>query len=431
MRSFIPTLETRLESLTLRIAGLGRLKALVRPRPLADLTERQWQLAELTLERAHQHLETTRASLHNQLTPQLSLRRAQELHATLGELELQLSRVYNVFDTFMDVLTQRQGSTLGPWLKGCDVLADSALRRGHVLLRLAERPIVHCDRGFGASILRSGARIAAGLPTQLSLIQIPYARFEDKLHLTSILHEVGHEALHRLQLVRQLPHLAHRWAREEGASPALARAFGRWMREMGPDVWAFLASGLAAVCTTTEILSLPPTQVFAVLPFDPHPPPWLRVQFGYELCQHLWGSGPWTDWAAEWKALYPLREAGAHRALLEQGVRLLRPLAAQLLEHRFSELADQPLMSLFDVSEVNPFETASLARRALQSGKLSCGRRSVCSHFAVFRALRLEGASLKSVNQWMDQWLLVLAKSNRWDENRRDFDKESAHAVDA
>jgi hypothetical protein len=425
MPRVLADLRHRLESLSLRIGQLAGLRELIDLPPHGDLTARQWKLVTRTMERAHRHLADKHYALvQQQSRAPYSVEVAHQTNQLLGHAELELSSAYSVFDTLVDVLTQRQGGVLGRLLKGCDVLADAALRRPHAGLRTAERPVVHFDRGFGASILRAGARLGAGLPTELSLLQLPYSRLADRLHLTSLFHEVGHEALHRLDLLHPLADAVYRRLRLEGASANVSAQFASWTRELGPDVWAFLSSGVAAVCTTREILSLPSSDVFRVLEGDAHPPPYLRVLFGFSLCEVLWGAGPWMQWREEWKALYPV----SRRRPLGQAVRYLMPVAKVFLEARWSVLNDRPLPSLFSIEAINPFSARREARRALNSGRLRFLPRPVCAQLAVFRALALEGCPLRTINRCIGQWLFDLAEP---DAQRRTFLKETHHAADA
>ena len=52
-----------------------------------------------------------------------------QLNNSLGQMELNMSKAYAFFDTYMDVLTQRHTPELGALLAGCDVLAWDAMRK--------------------------------------------------------------------------------------------------------------------------------------------------------------------------------------------------------------------------------------------------------------------------------------------------------------
>ena len=86
---------------------------------------------------------------------------ARKLNALLGDLELDLSTSFGFFDTYMDVLTQRHAPKLGRLLAGCDALAWEGIRRDHPAWQIVERPLVYCDRGFGASTLRQACASGA------------------------------------------------------------------------------------------------------------------------------------------------------------------------------------------------------------------------------------------------------------------------------
>jgi hypothetical protein len=90
------------------------------------------------------------------------------LNSVLGHIELELTKAVTFFDTFLDMLTQRLVPRLGALLAGCDILALDALGKEHAALRIIEPPLVFCDRGFGASILREGIHLQ-----MVHLVQCP------------------------------------------------------------------------------------------------------------------------------------------------------------------------------------------------------------------------------------------------------------------
>ena len=83
---------------------------------------------------------------------------------------------FTFFDTYMDVLTQRRSPELGPVLAGCDVLAGMRWPGASDATR--RPPLVFCDRGFGASIVRESVPFPDGTPNPMPLIQIPYSRLK-------------------------------------------------------------------------------------------------------------------------------------------------------------------------------------------------------------------------------------------------------------
>jgi hypothetical protein len=154
------TFQARIDSLRLRLHSLSDLRKVVALPPEHDIAERQWSLLLGQLAAAETRLaDRVRAGADRHLARVHEPGHARSLNRVLGEIELDLSRAFTFFDTYMDVLTQRRTPELGPLLAGCDVLAWQAMRRDHPALAVIEPPLVFCDRGFGASIVRESVRL--------------------------------------------------------------------------------------------------------------------------------------------------------------------------------------------------------------------------------------------------------------------------------
>lgn len=352
-------------------------------------------------------LSAERSLLPNAYRPAVRRR----LNAVIGQLELDLSRSLVYFDTYMDVLTQRHPAELGALLAGCDVIAADALRRDHPALLSVQCPVVYCDRGFGASTLREGVALRGLGENPMPLIQIPYSRLSEKYNLTSILHEVGHEAMVRIGLRAELPRVLRRAAIASGAPAAIGDLFALWSSEIGPDLWGFCCSGLAATGTIQEFLALPSAHVFRVSASDPHPPPYVRALLSFALCREVWGRGPWDAWQDVWLENYPLREApGDARGLLQQAARTVPRVAAALLTQRFESLGGRPLTNLFELDALNP-----RALDARVSGTtVSLRNLRPAAHFAVFRLLREQRQiGEAALDRLMTHWLHELGKKRQ------------------
>lgn len=376
----------------------------------SDITARQWKVLELQLGAATQRLSARLKQARSvYFDSKRDLPSAQQLNSSLGELELALSRTYSFFDTYMDVLTQRHTPELGQLLAGCDALACSALQRDHPALRGIEPPLVFCDRGFGASIIREDVSLPDGSPNPMPVIQIPYSKLREKPNLTSILHEAGHQALQHLGLRKALPKAFRAALTRAGASRQLADLFALWASEIGPDFWTFCASGLAAAGGLREILALPPEHVFRISWTDPHPPPYLRVLLAFECCRKQWGRGPWDDWQTEWLELYPLtRTTPGTRKLLEQGANVLPLLAHTLLTAKFRTLNGRTISDLWDLAELAPANLERVARGA-STGCLKLTGLSPCAHLGVFRILKDRNVLReRELDRLMTRWLLQL-----------------------
>lgn len=410
MNAMTVSLKRRSASLTTRIEALGGLRALVALEGAHDLAPGQWQAIGAQLSTIQtQLLIRLKRGLRQDLAVGHDPAAARRLNSLMGQIELELARAYAVFDRYADLLTQRHAPGLGSLLAGCDALAADALHRPHPALEVLEAPLVHCDQGFGASIFREGVEVRGLPPGALPLIQIPYSRLSgEKYNLTSVHHEVGHQALTQLRLLDPLAHTLGRAAAGWGAG--MGRFFRLWAFEIGPDFWAFGLTGLAQSAGVRDILALPSGQVFHVSSYDPHPPPYLRALLGFEWCRQVWGRGPWDGWEQEWLTLYPLESAGRAAAVLAQGHRALPTVAGALLEMRFSSLGQRPLTSLFDLNVLSP-ERLKRSVSEVAAGRLNLRGLPSGAHLAVFRLLREQGhVSEDTLDRTMGEWLTRLGQ---------------------
>src|SRR5687768_13677381 len=200
------SLERKIEAQRFRIEALSSLRELVSLAPNRDITKRQWRILEAELKTIETRLvRRLKRGASTYLSQPDNLTAARAMNSLLGELELEMTKAFTFFDTFMDILTQRHTPELGPLLAGCDALALDSIKKPHPALSIVEAPIVGCDRGFGAKTFREYVRFPGGSYNPMPLVQIPYSRLKEKYNLTSVLHEVGHEAMVRCGLKKTLP----------------------------------------------------------------------------------------------------------------------------------------------------------------------------------------------------------------------------------
>ncbi|MBI5215384.1 MAG: hypothetical protein HY960_06485 [Ignavibacteriae bacterium] len=399
----------------MRIRTLTRLRTIVNIPKEFDISERSWWMLQSQLTASAEKLLSSVKSATRQYLPHVSRRIAkQRLNARLGEVEMEMTKAYTFFDTYMDVLTQRNSKSLGGLLSGCDVLAADALKKNHVALQEIESPIVYCDRGFGASILREGVLLPDMSKNPLPLIQIPYSRLKEKYNLTSLLHEAGHEALVRLGIKQLLPKMFDDALTKAGATQEISEMFQVWASEIGPDFWAFCASGIAQPASIREIMALPIRQVLRVSITDPHPPPYLRVLLSFEWSRQVWGEGMWNTWEKEWKELYPLEAAGeSTRRILQEGNVYLPVLSRVLLRTKFKILNNKTLPDLFELSKLHPVRLREAMKQCLQHKK-PLRELSPSAQLAVFRLLREENnIKEEELNSMMSKWLINLSMNKQ------------------
>lgn len=372
-------LRKRIDSMARRIDALTGLKELVGEEWSRVLSGSQWRVIEQSLVAKAHLFRSQLRDVARQFLPVANAPGAAMLcNERLGQLELQLSTSYGVFDTFADVVTQRLSPKLGPLLLDCDALAKDALKRDVPALQVVEDPLVYCDRGFGASTLREGVLFPDGSPNPLPLIQVPYTRLTEPLHLTSVIHEVGHEISVRLALLPVFGILARRVCERIVISSQVGEFYAYWMSELVPDFIGFCAAGLAQPASIKEILALPHAEVFRLDAFDPHPPPYLRVLMAFAWCRTAWGHGPWDDWEDRWRMLYPVARLGAdHRAVIKQCEGALIPLAEAMMAERLRVLDGRRIVELYGTTNTHPAQI--LAKRSYHTsvaeGRIRSGRR--------------------------------------------------------
>jgi len=353
-----------------------------------DLTDSQWYFIQgrfkLIENEILQKLETK-----IQVTKDLeSKKNLVELNDFLGKLELELSKGHIFFDTYLDILSQRNNPNLASILSGCDVLALDAIRKNHPKLTNIREPLVHLDRGFGASTLRSGILIRGKFPNPLPLIQIPYSKLTDKLGLVSILHEVGHTTLEFLGLTKEIASTLHSELTRQNAPKQIADYYALYSKEIGPDYWAWLCSGIAQTAGTKEFLSLPKENVFRVSENDYHPPPWIRCLQSIQWSQTQWPLKIFSNWQKVWLELYPIEEAPKKLQSVLLELKKYLPMVNRILFHnRFSVLNGKKIPDLFDLEIINPKKLEVIAEKVNVNG-LNLENLNPTSQLAVFRMIK-------------------------------------------
>lgn len=402
-------LRKRIQSIRFRIDNLTGLRRLVSLSPEHDIDRNQWAVIEPQLAASSARLTRRLRRASESLLPRVGDRRAvRELNAALGQIELDMSRAYVFFDTYMDVLTQRQSAELGPVLAGCDVLASEAMRRDHPVLAIIEPPLVYCERGIGAAIARESVPFPDGTPNPMPLIQIPYARLNEKHNLTSLLHEAGHQALYRLQLTDVLPRIVASALLQAGASKTVAQLYSLWMFEIAPDFWAFGLTGVAEAAAVSELFAMPPSYAMRISPGDPHPPPYLRALICFDWCRRAWGMGQWDQWERTWLESYPTDAVPSEsRRLLEESRRCIPIVSQVLFEARLKLLGGRRLLDLLDLDAVAP----AVLKRSIGSASkhISLHGLSPCAQLAAFRMIReWNDVPEERLDRLMTGWLVSL-----------------------
>jgi hypothetical protein len=326
----------------------------------------------------------------------------------LGELEVELTSAYQFYDVFMDILTQRLSDEIGPLLRGCDAIAAHGLHRGF-LSDISVSPLVYCDRGFGASTLREGVHIAGLAPNPIPFIGIPYSRMNEKYNLISISHEVGHQALAKLNLVTLWQQVFYEALNRVNAPPLICHLYANWSKEIVPDFWAFCLSGMGQTSSLRDVLILPAPLMFTISTTQPHPPAFLRFLISLDWCRQLWGKGDWDDWETEWRDLYPLNQQDeTTQLIISEAQQYIPVISKAILTTKFRKLEGKPLTSLFALETLRPEIIQQWANlESLQTAAFKNAPIGV--QLAVFRWMREKRVAKQSViDQYMDVWLKSL-----------------------
>lgn len=269
-------------------------------------------------------------------------------------LRLRFNAVLTQFDIYADALGQRSEHGNGVWLAGLDVFAADALALpgGYY-----EPPSVLCylDRGAGAAIRRARTRLPGGGDNPVAIIRVPRERMVGSGIASSLVHEVGHQAVALLGLVQSLRPLLQS-LQKGGESDRLAwRLFERWISEILADFWSVARIGIGSTLGLMGVVSLPRAFVFRLSLDDPHPMPWLRVKLSCAMGKALYPHPQWDNLAGIWEAYYPqqgLREEVTQ--VLEMVERTMPSFVDLLLQHRPKALRGNSLVDVLDVHARRP-----------------------------------------------------------------------------
>ncbi|WP_347157545.1 hypothetical protein [Pontibacter chitinilyticus] len=399
----------KIDSLRTRARLLTNLRKMLSLQPRQDISAAQWEVLESQLSSVSNRIrQKLRIYADKYYSERNNIQVRQLLINYLGELEVELTTAYEFYDTYMDILTQRLSNEIGPKLQGCDMIAAYALHRGDVA-DITANPLVYCERGFGASTLRESVPIIRHTPNPIPFIAIPYSRISEKYNLISIFHEVGHQALVKLNMVALWQQVFYLSAKKAGGSPLLCKLYANWSKEVVPDFWAFCLAGMAQTCSIRDVLILPYPQMFSISTIQPHPPSYLRFLISIACCRRLWGNGDWSDWEKEWIALYPLDKLDdTTRKVIQEARALIPVIANALLQTTFKKLNHKPLTALFELDTLAPALLKKMASvEAVNSPAFK--KQSIGFQLAVFRLMREERTIRQAeIDELMDRWLTGL-----------------------
>jgi hypothetical protein len=406
------SLMLKLVSLRKRAQLLTKLRETLSLKPEQDISEQQWEVLHSQLSAmSNKIIADVRTAADRYISDRFNLHNGRLTANRVGELEIELTGAYGFYDTYMDILTQRLSDEIGPRLRGCDVIAATALRLGNIG-DITVAPLVYCERGFGASTLREGVSLSRGMANPIPFIAIPYSRIADKYNLISIFHEVGHQALMKLDMVGLWQAVFYDALKRAGARDAICKLYARWSKEVVPDFWAFCLSGMAQTCSIRDVLTLPYNMMFGISSVQPHPPSYLRFLFSVQCCRECWGNGDWNDWELEWTSLYPLNALHpSSRNLIAEAKKYIPTMAKAMIHTRFRKLGRKTLPSMFHMDSLAPSSLKKMCSiESIDTAQFA--RSSIGVQLAAFRLMREKNTiTQRDIDVRMDTWLQKIGRS--------------------
>ena len=276
-------------------------------------------------------------------------------------LRLRFNAVLSQFDIFADALTQRSEHDTGIWLSGLDALATDAL----ALPAYHPAPPVICylDRGGGAAIRRARTRLPGGGRNPVAIIRVPRERLIGSGIASSLIHEVGHQAVALLDLVNSLRSVLQNM-QSRTSQRVIWQYWERCISEILADFWSISRVGVGSTLGLIGVVSLPRPFVFRINLDDPHPIPWLRVKLSCAIGRALYPDPQWTRLAQMWELLYPTTGiATAKRRLLMQLEAGMSDFVRLLIHHRPKALHGQSLIEAMQVEKRQPRRLAAYYER--------------------------------------------------------------------
>jgi hypothetical protein len=306
-------------------------------------------------------------------------------------LRMRFNITLSHLDIFAAVLTQRSEQETGIWLAGLDIVAADALSLTGNYYSL---PGVICflDRSHGAAIRRARTRLPGGGDNPVAIIRMPRERMIGSGIASSLVHEVGHQAVALLELIESIRPVLRGLQRngsEEGA------AWGYWDRcisEILADFWSVARVGITSTLGLMGVVTLPRYFVFRLNLDDPHPVPWLRVRLSCAMGRALFPHPQWDRLENIWLAYYPLKDLeSSKRKILELLVKTMPGLATLIAHHRPKSLRGASLKEALQTDERQPARLRALFQSWRRS-RAEMYKASPTTVFAVIGQARAEGA---------------------------------------
>lgn len=293
-------------------------------------------------------------------------------------------------DIFASVLTQRSEQETGIWLAGLDIVASDALSLDENFYSL---PGMMCflDRSHGAAIRRAKTRLPGGGDNPVAIIRMPRERMIGSGIASSLVHEVGHQAVALLDLIESIRPLLRGLQRSSGEERVAWRYWERCISEILADFWSVARLGITSTLGLIGVVSLPRYFVTRLNLDDPHPAPWLRVRLSCAIGRVLFPDPQWDKLEQIWLSYYPATDLDVQtKKFFATMAGTMHALSTLLANHRPRSLRGASLQETLKIEEREPARLRALFKSWSASRSLMY-QASPTIVFAVIGQARFEG----------------------------------------
>jgi hypothetical protein len=355
------TLEAELRHWTAAVRALAELDAFASPAAWAQLESYVGQSIRSSLAGTVSRLSGQADRVALELAAATNAGQLARARRGLLALRRRYVQVETVVAFFADAVATRSSSRLGATLRGLDALAVDSMEQVLRPLGIAVPPVLtYLDKGLGASILRSGARLWDASLSPVAAIKVTHHNLTQP---TSLVHETGHQVAHLTGWDTELAAAMHDLLAPR--APEAAERWRDWASEVAADVYAFCLLGYAPLPALATVLDGSTPAVFRMLSGDPHPFGWIRLQFNVALCRSWLGRGPWDRMARVWAHRHPLERGDPEAVLVaRQSLPQLAALADVCTRAPMRAFGGRPLSALADPRRAGPAALQALARQA-------------------------------------------------------------------
>jgi hypothetical protein len=286
-------------------------------------------------------------------TPEVAQRR-------FSMLRMRFNVALSQLDIFSAALTQRSEQQTGVWLAGLDIVAADALALAGNYYS-APGLICYLDRGHGAAIRRARTRLPGGGDNPVAIVQMPRERMIGSGIASSLIHEVGHQAVALLDLIESIRPLLRGLQRGGGSESSAWSYWDRCISEILADFWSVARVGLTSTSGLMGVVTLPRYFVFRLQLDDPHPLPWMRVRLSCAMGRALFPHPQWDRMENIWLSYYPPTGLDdAKHALLTVLAETMPDLATLIADHRPKSLRGASLREALQTDERQPERLSQL-----------------------------------------------------------------------